>query len=98
MLKRPLWHFVVKIIRFLHAIRQASSLSTFVGLHQDAHITFQLQFLNDISERSATTVFYNETHKIPSSLTQSLRHLIQKSSIKNLLQQLERREILYFYE
>ena len=48
------------------AIRQASSLSTFVGLHQDAPYQFSIAvFLNDISERSATTVFYNETHKIP---------------------------------
>lgn len=46
------------------SIRQASHLSNFVGLHQDAPYQFTMAvFLNDIDKTNPTTVFYNKTHK-----------------------------------
>ena len=47
------------------SIRQASHLSKFVGLHQDAPYQFSMTiFLNDIDKTNPTTVFYNKTHSI----------------------------------
>ena len=52
------------------AIRQASHLSKFVGLHQDAPYQFSMTiFLNDIDKTNPTTVFYNKTHNIRFSFT-----------------------------
>ena len=50
---------------FTCSIRQASHLSDFVGLHQDAPYQFTMAvFLNDIDRSNPTTVFYNKTHNI----------------------------------
>ena len=50
---------------FTCSIRQASHLSDFVGLHQDAPYQFSIAvFLNDIDRTNPTTVFYTNTHNI----------------------------------
>ena len=48
------------------AIRHATHLSSYAGLHQDGYHQFSMAyFLNDIDHRSPTTVFYKKTHNIP---------------------------------
>ena len=52
------------------AIRHASHLSSYAGLHQDGYHQFTMAyFLNDIDHKSPTTTFYKKTHKLPFKFT-----------------------------
>ena len=81
------------------AIRHASHLSSFVGLHQDGYEQFSIAvFLNDIDAMSPTTVFYKKTHKLPFKFTHKFEAFDTKYFKNSLSPAIGKKgDILFFF-